>query len=150
MPIFSQPTKYFPPAITAKWRRLPASMIGTCSQGRSTAERARCIGSSRARPSRSIFDNALNGRAARKAARLLIGRLFDRLFVHLRDVVPIDQMIEERFQIIRPPIAIVDVVGMLPYVAAEDRLAAMYQRIFAVWRFRHGNLAVLDGEPAPT
>src|SRR4029077_20706311 len=47
------------------------------------------------------------------------------------------------------PVAIVDVVGMLPYVAAEDRGAAVHQWILAVRRFRDGELAVLDREPAP-
>ena len=76
-------------------------------------------------------------------------RLLYRRFVPFGDVFPIHQVIEERLEVVRPPVAIIDIVGMLPYVAAEDRLGAMHQRIFAVRRFRHGDLAVLDGEPAP-
>src|SRR6267154_174036 len=45
---------------------------------------------------------------------------FCRAVEHLRDVAPIDEMIDERLEIVRPPVAIVDVVGVLPDVAAEN------------------------------
>jgi len=53
-------------------------------------------------------------------------------------------MIDERLQIVRPAVAIIDVVGMLPDVAAQDRSGAMNQRAFAVRRLGDFELAVLD------
>ena len=38
---------------------------------------------------------------------------------------------------------------MLPHVAAEDRLHAVHQRVLAVGRLGHLELAVLDREPGP-
>src|SRR6267154_6201326 len=53
---------------------------------------------------------------------------------HLReqlvDILPVHQMIDKRLQIIRAAIAIIDVIGMLPDVDAEDRRGAMHQRVF--------------------
>src|SRR5215472_7667357 len=57
-----------------------------------------------------------------RIARCSIPALLGGRLVHLGHVVPVDQVVEERLQIIRPAIAIVDVVGMLPHVAAENRL----------------------------
>src|SRR5580700_2738159 len=76
-------------------------------------------------------------------------RLFRRRFVHFGDVVPVDETLEERLEIIGAPVAIVDVIGVLPHVAAEDGRGAVHQRVLAVWRLRDGELAVLDREPAP-
>src|SRR6202163_4448506 len=70
-------------------------------------------------------------------------RLFRRRFVHLGDVVPVDETLEERLEVIGAPVAIVDVIGMLPHVAAEDGRSAVHQRILAVRRLRDGELAVL-------
>ena len=58
-------------------------------------------------------------------------------------------MLDEGLQVVGAPVAIVDVVGVLPHVAAEDRLAAMDQRALAVRRLGDDDLAVLHGEPAP-
>src|SRR5258708_27666256 len=44
---------------------------------------------------------------------------------------------------------VVDVVGVLPDVAAEDRRGAMDQRAFAVRGLGDFQLAVLDLQPAP-
>src|SRR6266850_8432840 len=52
----------------------------------------------------------------------------------LVDILPVDQMIDKRLQIVRAAIAIIDVVGMLPDVDAEDRRGAMDQRAFAIGR----------------
>jgi hypothetical protein len=59
-------------------------------------------------------------------------------------------MIEERLEVVGASVAIVNVVGMLPDVAAEDRLGAMHQRILTVRRLHHCDLAVLHRKPAPT
>src|SRR6478735_2389967 len=58
---------------------------------------------------------------------------------HFVDIVPVDQMIAKRLQIVRAAVAVVDVVGVLPDVAAENRRRAVNQRA----------LAVLDRQPAP-
>ena len=58
-------------------------------------------------------------------------------------------MIEERLEVVRSSVAIIDVVGMFPYVAAEDGLGAVDQRVLPVRRLHNDDLAVLDREPAP-
>src|SRR3954454_1029288 len=58
-------------------------------------------------------------------------------------------MIEERLQVIRTAVTIIDVVGVLPDVAAEDRGCAMHQRVLPVRRLGDLELAVLDRQPAP-
>src|SRR5262245_7931149 len=58
-------------------------------------------------------------------------------------------MIDEGLQVIRTTVAVVDVVGVLPDVAAEDRGRAVHQRVFAVRRLGDLELATLDREPAP-
>ena len=77
------------------------------------------------------------------------GRNYLRLVEHLGHVLPVDQMIDKGLEVIRPAIAVIDVIGMLPNVTAEDRLRALHQRALAVRRFHDGDLAVLDREPAP-
>src|ERR1700759_5843862 len=71
------------------------------------------------------------------------------LFEQLLDVFPVHQMIDERLQIVRTAVAIIDVVGVLPDVAAEDRRGAMNQRALAVRGLGDLQLAVLDRQPAP-
>ena len=44
-----------------------------------------------------------------------------RCLEHFGDVFPIDQIIDERLEVVRAPVAVVDVIGVLPDVAAEDR-----------------------------
>src|SRR6516165_7176680 len=63
--------------------------------------------------------------------------------VHLLDVFPVHQMIEERFDVIRPAVAVVDVVGMLPHVATQNRFGPVHERVLAVGGLHHGDLAVL-------
>src|SRR6185312_10083026 len=67
----------------------------------------------------------------------------------LFDVLPVHEVFQERLQIVGPAVAIVDVVGVLPDVAAEDRGGAVHQRILAVRRLGDFELAVLHLEPAP-
>src|SRR5690348_11731581 len=64
-------------------------------------------------------------------------------------MVPIHQVIKERFQVVRSAVAVIDVIRVFPYVAAENRFGAMHKRIFAVWRLHDGQLAVLDRKPTP-
>ena len=67
----------------------------------------------------------------------------------LVDILPVHQMIDERLQIVRAAIAIVDVVGVLPDVDAENRGGAMYQRVLAIGRLGDLELAVLHRQPGP-
>ena len=62
------------------------------------------------------------------------------LLVELQDVVPVDQVVDEGFQVFRPRIAVIDVIGMFPHVDAEDRGGTVDQRILAVGRLRYGEL----------
>ena len=70
-------------------------------------------------------------------------------FVALQDVVPVDQAVDEGFEVFRAGVAVVDVIGMFPHVDAEDRGGAVDQRIFAVRRLGDFELAVLDRNPGP-
>src|ERR1700712_3831671 len=70
-------------------------------------------------------------------------------FVALQDVVPVDQAVDEGFEVFRAGVAVVDVIGVFPDVDAEDRGGAVNQRIFAVRGLRDFELAVLDRNPGP-
>src|SRR5215468_12171423 len=76
-------------------------------------------------------------------------RALASLAEHLVDVVPVDEILDERLDIVRTAVAVVDVVGVLPDVAAEDRGGAVHQRALAVRRLGDFELAALDREPAP-
>jgi acetylornithine deacetylase/succinyl-diaminopimelate desuccinylase-like protein len=76
-------------------------------------------------------------------------RFLLRLRVHLRHIFPVHQVLDERLEIVRAAVAIVDVIGVLPHVAAEDRRAAVHQRAFAIGGLGDADLAVLDGQPGP-
>src|ERR1700680_2530566 len=70
------------------------------------------------------------------------------LYGDLRHILPVHQIIDEGLEVVRPAVAIVDVVGVLPYVAAEYRLGTMHQLISPLWRLHHNNLSTLG--PTPT
>src|SRR5476651_2517305 len=67
----------------------------------------------------------------------------------LVDIFPVHQMVEKRLQIIRAAVAVVDVIGMLPDVAAENRRRTVHQRAFAIRRLGDFKLAALDRQPTP-
>src|ERR1700730_18103466 len=67
----------------------------------------------------------------------------------LIDILPVHQMIDKCLQIIRAAIAIIDVIGVLPDVDAEDRRGAMHQRVFAIGGLGDFKLAVLHRQPSP-
>src|SRR6266436_3815892 len=67
----------------------------------------------------------------------------------LVDILPVHQVIDPRLQIIRTAIVIIDVVGVLPDVDAEDRGGAMDQRVLAIGRLGNLELAVLHRQPRP-
>ena len=68
------------------------------------------------------------------AAALLAIQRWSRsgLREQLVHVVPVHQMIDKRLQVVRAAIAIIDVIGMLPDVDAEDGRCAMDQRVLAI------------------
>src|SRR6185503_6960586 len=76
---------------------------------------------------------------------MLLGRRREHFF----DMLPVHQVIKKSLEIVGPTIAIVDVIGVLPHIAAENGGAAMYQRVLAVRRFHDGKLAVFHRDPAP-
>ncbi len=70
-------------------------------------------------------------------------------FVQLEDVIPVDEIVDEGFQVFRTRVAIVDVIGMLPHIDAEDRGCAVDERVLAVRGLGDFQLAVLHGKPGP-
>src|SRR5689334_7900910 len=83
---------------------------------------------------------------AQSSAIGLLGRRCEHFFY----VLPVHEVIQERLEIVGPPIAVVDVIGVLPYVAAEDRRRSVNERIFAIRRFAHDQFSIFHGEPGPT
>ena len=69
------------------------------------------------------------------------------LGIQLLDIFPVDQAVDERLQIVGAAIAVVDVVGVLPDVDAEDRRGAVHQRVLAVRGLGDLELATLDRKP---
>src|SRR3954453_18954513 len=65
------------------------------------------------------------------------------------DGFAVHEILDKLLQIFGTAVCIVDVVGVLPDVAAEDRGGAVHQRILAVRGLGNLELAVLDLEPAP-
>src|SRR5471030_2860862 len=76
-------------------------------------------------------------------------QLLGRRNKHLFDMVPVDQVVEERLDIVGTTVAVVDVIGMFPHIAAENGRAAMHQRVLAVRSLGDGKLAALDLDPGP-
>src|SRR4029078_10519938 len=79
----------------------------------------------------------------------MAGALTRRL-IHFGDIVPIDQIADERLEIVGTTVAVIDVVTVLPDIAAEDRPRAVHQRAFAVRRFHDLDLAEANCKPAPS
>src|SRR4051794_27651665 len=71
------------------------------------------------------------------------------LFIELEDMVPIDETVDEGFEIFRPGVAVVDVIGVLPDIDAQDRRRAVDKRVLAVRGLRDRQLALLDRDPGP-
>src|ERR1700686_4252110 len=67
----------------------------------------------------------------------------------LVDILPVHQMIDERLQIVRTAVAIIDVIGVLPDVDTEDGGGPMHQRVFAIGGLGDFGLAVLYRQPGP-
>src|SRR5215472_13561405 len=113
-----------------------------CSSSRSrTASSAARSGASAVAGAEAVTDFGFGLRR-----KTLAGR---REREHLLDVSPVDEMVEPSFEIFRPFVAVVDVIGVLPHVDAKDRPAALDKRVLTVWRLGHLELAILDGKPRP-
>mmetsp|Transcript_33133 Transcript_33133/g.98580 ORF Transcript_33133/g.98580 Transcript_33133/m.98580 type:complete len:294 (+) Transcript_33133:139-1020(+) len=70
--------------------------------------------------------------------------------VALSNLVPVDQLVHKGSQEVRAPVAVVDVVCMLPYVARRDGGLALDERQHRVGRLADGQLARLVGDqPRP-
>ncbi len=67
----------------------------------------------------------------------------------LRDEVPIHQMVQESLHKIRAAVLEVEIIGMLPHVAGEERRLAFGQRIDRVWRGGDLELAAIGDKPCP-
>src|SRR5262249_29997933 len=65
-------------------------------------------------------------------------------------MLPIHEVVKKCLEIVRTPISVVNVVGMLPDIASENRQCAVHQRAFAVRRFADDQFAVLQCQPSPT
>src|ERR1700742_2219963 len=96
-------------------------------------------------PPSKIISMSFRGGAKRRTRNDSLSGLFEQLL----DVFPVHEMIDERLEIVRTAVAIIDVVGVLPDVAAEDRRGAMNQRALAVGGLGNLQLAVLDRQPPP-
>src|SRR5665647_1282275 len=64
-------------------------------------------------------------------------------------VLPIHQVLEKCLEIIGPSVAIIDVIGVFPHIAAQNRCSTMNQRIFTVRGFGDAELSVFHRQPAP-
>src|SRR5579871_4881111 len=144
----------------SEWRWLPAAQ--TCAApARSRPSRNALRAGSSPRPGARSIDPGSACRTDRAPAtgesspvpllrsRSPAGALFHRLSIELGDIFPVDQMVDERLQIIRPAVAVIDIIGVFPHIDAEDRRCALDQRAFPVRRLRYDDLAVLDREPSP-
>ena len=74
-------------------------------------------------------------RGQRRGRRLLLEGLLQQL--------PVDQVVEERVDVVRTGVAVVDVVGVLPHVARQHGVGAVLQRKVGVAGCRDGELAVV-------
>src|SRR5262245_21840155 len=101
--------------------------------GRVFATIARLRGRNKERAAPASGRGPLDQNGASKAPRKeLPGRLLCRAGVHLGDVVPVHQVVDEGLEVVGPAVAVVDVIGVFPYVTTEDRLGALNQRALAV------------------
>src|SRR5229473_8399281 len=67
----------------------------------------------------------------------------------LRDEFPVHEVIEEGLDEVRPAVLVVEVVGMLPHIAGEERGVALSHRVDRVGRLHHLERAAIEHEPSP-
>ena len=75
--------------------------------------------------------------------------LFRRECEHLLDVIPVDQIVEPGLEVFWPEIAVVDVISVLPHVAAKQRPAALNQGVLAGGRIGDFGLAARERDASP-
>src|ERR1700691_1628294 len=68
---------------------------------------------------------------------------------HLGYILPVDKVIDKRLEVVRAPVAVVDIIRVFPDIASEDGLRAVNERVLAVGGLHDSNPAVLDHKPAP-
>lgn len=62
---------------------------------------------------------------------------------------PIDEIGRERIDVLRSEIAIVDIVGVLPHVAGQQRSVALGQQRVGIPGLGHGKLIAIEHRPGP-
>src|SRR5580658_6964220 len=67
----------------------------------------------------------------------------------LGDEVPVHEVVEEGLDEVRPPVLVVEIIGVLPDVDGEERGLPLRQRIHGVGRLRHLERAAIEHEPGP-
>src|SRR6478735_6849875 len=63
--------------------------------------------------------------------------------------VPVDEVVEDDVEELRPRVAVVDVVGVLPHVDGEQRLLTVLEGQVGVGRLGHLELAAVVDQPGP-
>src|SRR6266705_2521924 len=72
-----------------------------------------------------------------------------RLCQVLRGEVPIDEMVEKRLDEIGPAVLEIEVVGVLPHIAGQERGLAFGQRVDRIRRPGDRELPAAGNEPGP-
>src|SRR5690606_21037423 len=67
----------------------------------------------------------------------------------LVDEIPVDEVLDHRGHEVGTPVAVIDVVGMLPHVDGEKRSLAFGQGIFGVRGIHNRELAAVQHQPGP-
>src|SRR3546814_9673207 len=90
------------------------------------------------------------GKMTRRPVQAPIADVSGGLGQQLGHTLPVHHVLDEGFHVVRPTVAVDDVVGMLPHVAAEQRRLAEGDPVHAVRRLADLQLADrADRLPAP-
>lgn len=57
-------------------------------------------------------------------------------------ILPIDKIVEEVCQIVRPLVAEIDIVGMFPHITAKQRFLAKTEWVHPIFSFGNGEPAI--------
>src|SRR5262249_56855214 len=69
---------------------------------------------------------------------------------HFFNVLPIHQVVEKCLEIVGPPIAVINIIRVLPNVAAKDWRRPVHERVFAIGCLANDQFAVFYSEPGPS
>ena len=75
---------------------------------------------------------------------------FRAVFTVLRRETPVGELFDEDFQEVRAAVLEVEIIGVLPHIADEQRCFAIRQRRFSVRRFDDFQLALIGNQPDPS